>query len=153
MMSIAYMEKHITPELEEQPNGCWFWTGAKLSNLRPVKLKRSKPNGFYGHLKFDGKYVLAHRVIYEAFNGPIPRGLEIDHLCSQSLCVNVCHLEAVTHAENMRRGAQAQGCQETAPVRHLPARAWSGPELKVQLSSLRQRQETRLCTRLQNPQA
>lgn len=49
---------------------------------------------------------LAHRVAFELHNGPIPEGLEIDHLCGNRSCVNVAHLEAVTHAENMRRAFQ-----------------------------------------------
>lgn len=46
---------------------------------------------------------LAHRVAYESVFGPIPDGLEIDHLCRNRACINVSHLEVVTHAENMRR--------------------------------------------------
>lgn len=38
-----------------------------------------------------------------AFHGPIPPGLEIDHICRVRLCVNPHHLQAVTHAENLRR--------------------------------------------------
>jgi hypothetical protein len=49
-----------------------------------------------------GGYV--HRLAYEAANGPIPDGLELDHLCRNRACYNVLHLEPVTHAENMRRG-------------------------------------------------
>lgn len=46
----------------------------------------------------------AHRFAYELHKGPIPKGLEIDHLCRNTLCVNPNHLEAVTHRENVRRG-------------------------------------------------
>lgn len=46
----------------------------------------------------------AHRWAYERYVGPIPEGLELDHLCRVTLCVNPAHLEPVTHAENMRRG-------------------------------------------------
>jgi len=50
------------------------------------------------------KYVLAHRASYEAFVGPIPAGLTLDHLCRTPLCVNPWHLEPVTHKENLARG-------------------------------------------------
>lgn len=50
---------------------------------------------------------LAHRVAYEREFGPIPEGLEIDHLCRVRSCVNPEHLEPVTHAENMRRLSEA----------------------------------------------
>jgi hypothetical protein len=43
-------------------------------------------------------------VAYELFVGPIPEGLELDHLCRNPSCVNPAHLEAVTHRENVRRG-------------------------------------------------
>jgi hypothetical protein len=49
----------------------------------------------------------AHRLAYIAAYGPVPKGLEIDHLCRNRRCVNVDHLEAVTHAENMRRARRA----------------------------------------------
>lgn len=46
---------------------------------------------------------LAHRLLYMAHVGEIPKGLELDHLCRVRSCVNPKHLEAVTHKENMRR--------------------------------------------------
>lgn len=45
----------------------------------------------------------AHRWSYEYHVGPIPDGLEIDHLCRNRLCVNPEHLEPVTRQENLRR--------------------------------------------------
>jgi hypothetical protein len=56
----------------------------------------------------EGKKVLVHRWFYEQANGPIPDGLELDHLCRNPRCCNPAHLEAVTHAENMARGKAAQ---------------------------------------------
>lgn len=50
------------------------------------------------------KQILAHRAVYEAMVGPIPEGMVIDHLCRVRNCVKPEHLEAVTQAENLRRG-------------------------------------------------
>lgn len=47
--------------------------------------------------------VFAHRLAYELFTGPIPDGMEIDHLCRVRNCINPAHLQAVTHAENTAR--------------------------------------------------
>lgn len=61
---------------------------------------------------FDGsKDARAHRFAYELMVGPIPKGLVIDHLCRNRLCVNPAHMEPVTNKENSLRG-------EGAPARH-----------------------------------
>ena len=65
------------------------------------------PDG-YG-LKRDGdKMVTAHRYVYEKEVGQIPLGLELDHKCKNRSCVNPTHLEPVSHAENVRRGAKTK---------------------------------------------
>lgn len=74
------------------PDACWLWTGAPI-------------DGYGTFTVSTGVSRRAHRVAYELQVGPIPAGLEIDHLCRVKLCVNVKHLEAVTHAENLRRAA------------------------------------------------
>lgn len=64
--------------------------------------------GSHGYGQFApagrGSQVLAHRLIYETIVGPIPTGMQIDHLCRNRWCVYVDHLEPVTQAENIRRG-------------------------------------------------
>ena len=61
------------------------------------------PNG-YGRFR---DRILAHRWAWLEANGPIPQGLELDHLCRVPPCINPAHMEPVTHAENMRRSAPA----------------------------------------------
>jgi hypothetical protein len=66
----------------------------------------TNPNSVgYSELRPKGSRWLAHRLSYELYVGPIPRGLQIDHLCRNRRCVKPTHLEAVTHQENFIRGA------------------------------------------------
>lgn len=57
---------------------------------------------------------LAHRWSYETHVGPIPAGLELDHLCRNTTCINPDHLEPVTRAENNRRKEMHLGIGEYA---------------------------------------
>jgi hypothetical protein len=73
---------------------CSEWTGALQSEG-------------YGSFWYDGRVMLAHKWWWEQANGPVPSGLELDHLCRNRACVNLAHLEIVTKAENVRRGIAA----------------------------------------------
>jgi hypothetical protein len=79
-------------KVSPEPNtGCWLWTGA-LSGSRK-----------YGSFYYDGRMQKAHRVAYQIFVGPVPDGLDLDHLCRVPSCCNPDHLEPVTRSENLRR--------------------------------------------------
>lgn len=63
----------------------------------------------YGRIRgHNGKTSRCHKVAWELYNGPVPEGLELDHLCKQRDCFEVEHLELVTHTENIRRGRNYQ---------------------------------------------
>lgn len=79
-----------------QPEGCWEWTGNKIRTGYGACSKGR-----------TGEYsALAHRRAYQMIVGPVPEGLELDHLCSRRSCINPDHLEPVTHQENIMRGHQ-----------------------------------------------
>jgi hypothetical protein len=73
---------------------CWPFGGA-LS-----------PNG-YGNVTIDGVRIGAHRAMYELMVGPIPEGMQLDHLCRNRACINPGHLEPVTCQTNLLRGDTA----------------------------------------------
>lgn len=58
----------------------------------------------YGVIIIGGRGMMTHRIMYEMFAGPIPDGLQLDHLCRNPICANVDHLEPVTRRENILRG-------------------------------------------------
>lgn len=85
--------------VDKNEDGHWYWKGY----LTP-KGKGSNSHG-YGLVRDEtGRKIGAHRAVYALLVGPIPAGLEIDHLCRIRHCVNPEHLEAVTKYENMMRG-------------------------------------------------
>lgn len=73
-------------------DGCWEWTGARTRT------------GYGSFTDAGSRKCQAHRFAYEHLVGPIPNGLELDHLCRNRWCVSPSHLQPVTHRENQRRG-------------------------------------------------
>lgn len=87
----------------DKTDTCWLWTGTRTGKG-------------YGRFKVNGRLVFAHRFAYELLVGPIPPGLQVDHLCRVRHCVNPAHLEPVTCKENIQRGETglARGRQQQA---------------------------------------
>jgi hypothetical protein len=105
------LTERILRRVDVQADGCWLWTGAA----------RHGRSGGYARLKVAGRMRPVHCVAYEAFVGPIPDGLVIDHLCRNTLCANPAHLEPVTIGENLLRGDtfQAKNARKThCPKNH-----------------------------------
>ncbi|MGH3536358.1 MAG: HNH endonuclease signature motif containing protein [Pseudonocardiaceae bacterium] len=80
--------------------GCWEWT-ASLRN---------------GYAAYGERHVnlYGHRVAYEWLVGPIPEGLDLDHLCRNRPCVNPEHLEPVSRRVNLLRGETLTAKNATA---------------------------------------
>lgn len=79
---------------------CWIWRHARGNAMG------------HGKVMFRKKKTWAHRVMWMQHNGPVPDGLELDHLCRVPPCINPDHIEAVTHAENLLRGDGTKVTQE-----------------------------------------
>ena len=91
--------RKITPGPE--PTSCWIWTGSE---------RNAKG---YGGINIRRKTYLVHVVSFLFYRGPIPAGLELDHLCHVNRCFNPNHLEPVTHTENILRGRNPNLEKET----------------------------------------
>lgn len=104
------VERLLRYAIVDDETGCW-------------RCRLPHNNKGYAWCKRDGRYVLAHRLSYELFIGPIPDGLEIDHVrargCRYRDCINPAHLEAVTHAINSQRGdtGKATGARNRAKTK------------------------------------
>lgn len=90
---------------------CHCGCGGKTTIARRTETK----HGYRG-----GRETFAHIYEWEKVNGPTPDGLELDHLCRNPSCCNPAHLEAVTHAENMRRAPRCvMTAESVSEVRRL----------------------------------
>jgi hypothetical protein len=85
----------VLSRCEVQPNGCWLFQGPRL------------PPWGYGRLDHQGEKTYAHRLAFRAWYGPVPEGLECDHVkargCTSTACASPLHLEAVQHRVNVLR--------------------------------------------------
>lgn len=112
-----------------EQTGCWEWTGTK------------RRRG-YGKFRLNLVDYVAHRFAYENLVGTIPAGMQIDHLCRVTGCVNPAHLEPVSQQENMRRAQIARGA--------LPDHCKHGHAYTPANTYFNPHSESRVCRTCQN---
>lgn len=70
---------------------CWIWQGAKHGEGRG-----------YGKFKLGGRCTSAHKASHLLFNGPVPAGMVVGHVCNNEACCNPNHLVAQSQSDNMK---------------------------------------------------
>ena len=68
--------------------------------------KTNRSTAGYRQISCYSQTFLVHRVIWEAFHGEIPEGLQINHIDGNKANNSLSNLELVTPAENMRHAVQ-----------------------------------------------
>lgn len=94
-------------------DGCIVWTGH-------ISVKG------YGYMSFRGVRTEVHRVSWTLANGPIPKGMEIDHRCHTRACVNPDHLRLATSSQNHQHRLGASSTNKTSGVRGVYWNAETG---------------------------
>ena len=124
-----------TPAHRPDLGPCWLWTAAQVGNG-------------YGQFNPHGRLVLAHRFAYELLIGPIPDGLQLDHLCRVRRCVRPSHLEPVTQQVNILRGLapEANGARQRAKTHCPQGHAYDAENTYIYKGE----RECRACGRVRN---
>jgi len=86
-MTDQIREFTILKKLKHNKNGCKEWTGYLTE-------------WGYGRVRYRGKKMLAHRVIWEIMHEGIPEGMLVLHKCDNPSCCNIDHLFLGTHKDN-----------------------------------------------------
>lgn len=77
---------------------------AHRPDLGPCWLSTMSQSGGYAKIRVAGSSQGVHRAVYEKLIGPVPPGLDLDHLCRVRNCVCPFHLEPVLPRTNKLRG-------------------------------------------------
>lgn len=100
---LADLPTRLSSHIAVSPSGCWMWDRLNWA-------------GYGSPVGLHGTHMTPHRAVYLLLIGPIPDGLDLDHVCHDPescpggvgcphrACVNPAHLAPATRSANLRRG-------------------------------------------------
>lgn len=94
-------------------NGCILWIAG------------TDPKG-YGRVSNLFGEVLAHRAVWMAAHGAIPRGVRIEHRCEREACVRLEHLRVAQPVVRGKPGPRAKALCKRGHDLTDPANVWVG---------------------------
>ena len=116
----------------ESRSECWMWTGATLRG--------------YGQFAIQRRPRRAHRLAYEMERGPIPDGLDLDHICRVRRCVNPWHLRPLSRRENtLAEGSLSPARSNFLKTRCMRGHPFSGGNVVVSTSPTNPHLSIRTC--------
>lgn len=100
------------------PDGCWQWQGLL-------------DNDGYGDLVHNGRTRSAHRYFFELWDGSIPAGKHLHHICENRACVNPKHLMVVTQREHMALSPRSPSYRNSQKTHCKRGHEFSGSNLMM----------------------
>ena len=73
---------------------------AKIGEWRVVKIDKANHSSGYILVKFNGRMIFAHRIIYTLIEGDIPDNMDIDHIDEVKTNNNISNLQLLSHRDN-----------------------------------------------------
>lgn len=74
----------------------------RVSDITIIELVQYKNSKGYKLITINGSSKLIHRIVCEAFNGPIPEGYVVNHIDGDKANNNIENLEAITQKQNIQ---------------------------------------------------
>lgn len=133
------VQERIRANVTVNDAGCWIWN-------------RSLGTAGYGQMYYQApgeraRMQSAHRTSYRVFIGPIPEGLELDHLCRVRRCVNPEHLDPVPHQTNVLRSPIAIGAINGAKTHCRAGHPFSAENTRFSMKGKQPMRVCRACSR------
>lgn len=119
-------KRRFWSKVEKRADGCWVWTGETYSNSNRKLL--------YGRFRIGTHCYAAHRISWHIFYGAILDGLQADHRCHNTLCVNPSHLHLVDAVGNSENRAGANQMTNNGPHSGFRGVTWDKGRWRVRVN-------------------